>query len=91
MKSTYKKCVFLYISLCAAGTFGLLISPDLAPRAEAQENPCSALVEERLSARASISGLPRLIEGEADTTGITELLTPDLGANLDCVTSQTVK
>ena len=90
MKSTYKKCVFLYVSLCAAGTFGLLISPDLAPKAEAQvEGACSALVQERLNARESVSGLTGLIQGEeVDTRGITESVGSNLEAQIACATPQ---
>jgi hypothetical protein len=91
MKSTYKKCVFLYVSLCAAGTFGLLISPDLAPKAEAQveENPCSAVVQERLNAREAFSGLTGLIQGEeVDTRGITESIGSNLDAQIACATPQ---
>jgi hypothetical protein len=94
MKSTYKKCVFLYVSLCAAGTFGLLISPDLAPRADAsngapEPNPCSAVVQERLNAREAFSGLTGLIQGEeVDTRGITESIGSNLDSQIECATPQ---
>ena len=87
MKSTYKKCVFLYVSLCAAGTFGLLISPELAPKAVAQAEGCSAVVQERLNAREVFSGLTGIITGqEVDTRGITESIGSNLEAHVGCAT-----
>jgi hypothetical protein len=86
MKSTYRKTVFLYVLLSAAGTFGSLISTDLISNADAQprENPCSVLVQERLNAREAFSGL---IAG-GDPSAIVGSIESNLGAHVDCATPE---
>ncbi len=47
--------MFVYVSLWAAGTLGLLISPDFVPREEASA-ACEQLFEAREIAREAIQG-----------------------------------